>query len=218
MKSPTKKRASGSVVRCAIYARVSTTDQNCEMQLKDLRSYVQARGWEIREFVDTGWSGAKSSRPELDKLMADARARRVDVIAVWKLDRWGRTLAHCLASIEELRSLGVRWISMTQGLDTDESNPMARAMLGMMSVFAEFEREMIRERTHAGQKAYRAAYTAGHVGTQRHSKSGKDLPVGRRKVMFDRKRAKSLRDKGQSFRQIARELGVSVGTIHSALK
>src|SRR5512133_2027092 len=98
----------------AIYARVSTQDQTCTMQLGELREYVQRRGWEIAgEYVDTGWSGAKVSRPELDRLMKDARMRRFDAVVVWKLDRWGRSVANCLASIHELTTLGVRWMAVT---------------------------------------------------------------------------------------------------------
>src|SRR5438309_11709344 len=120
-------------MRVALYARVSTGDQNCEMQLRELRDYVAARKWEIGgEYVDTGWSGAKASRPELNRLAADARKRRFDTVIVWKLDRWGRSVAHSLDSIRELTSLGIRFIAMTQNIDTDESNPMARFLLTIM--------------------------------------------------------------------------------------
>jgi predicted site-specific integrase-resolvase len=86
--------------RVAIYARVSTTDQNCEMQVRELREYAVRRGWNVSsEYVDTGWSGAKVSRPELDRLMRDAALRRFDAVLVWKLDRFGRSLRHCLDGI-----------------------------------------------------------------------------------------------------------------------
>lgn len=187
----------------AIYARVSTEDQNCDLQLRDLRRYCRSRGWKLAgEYVDTGWSGAKVRRPELDRLMLDARARRIDCIIVWKLDRWGRTLSHCLESIQELRGLGVRWIATTQNLDTDESNPMQKAMLGMMAVFAEFEREMIRERVKAGMLA------AKHRGKK----------LGRRRVVFDRLKARDMREKGGTIRAIASKFEVSIGTIHSLFK
>src|SRR5579863_3467050 len=176
-------------MRVALYARVSTTDQNCEMQLRDLRQYVKARRWGApAEYVDTGWSGAKAARPQLTRLMTDARARRVDVVLVWKLDRWGRSVAQCLESIQELRGLGIRWIAVTQNLDTDESNPMSRLMLTIMAAFAEFEREMIKERVKAGMLA------AQHRGKK----------FGRPKVVFDRAAAKDLRKKGLSIRDISR--------------
>jgi DNA invertase Pin-like site-specific DNA recombinase len=138
-------------MRAAIYARVSTADQNCEMQLRELREYCSRRKWEVVEqFVDTGFSGAKASRPELNRLKRDARQRRFDVVLVWKLDRWGRSVSDSIAGIPELVSLGVRFIAVTQNIDTDESNPMARFLLHIMAAFAELEREMIRERVNAG--------------------------------------------------------------------
>ena len=110
-----------SAMRIALYARVSTTDQSCEMQLRELRHYAAGRDWQVfREYVDTGWSGARASRPELDRLMQDARARRFDAVLVWKLDRWGRSVADCIRSIQELVSLGVRFLAVTQNLDTDQ--------------------------------------------------------------------------------------------------
>src|SRR5689334_12158490 len=79
-----------SAMRAAIYARVSTTDQTCDLQLRELRQYISARGWQVAgDYVDTGWSGAAAARPELDRLLTDARLRRIDVVVVWKLDRWG---------------------------------------------------------------------------------------------------------------------------------
>src|SRR5215510_6521682 len=134
-------------MRIALYCRVSTTDQNCEMQLRELRDYAAARKWPFHaEYVDAGWSGAKANRPELSRLMQDARKRRFDAVLVWKLDRWGRSVADSIKSIQELVSLGVRFIAVTQNIDTDESNPMARFLLHIMAAFAELEPELIRER------------------------------------------------------------------------
>ena len=190
-------------MRTAIYARVSTTDQKCEMQLRELREYCARRGWDIAgEYIDIGWSGAKARRPELDRLMNDARQRRIDAIAVWKLDRWGRSLSHCLESVQELRGLDVRWIATTQNLDTDDSNPMSKAMLGMMAVFAEFEREMIRERVKAGMNA------AKHQGRK----------LGRRKAAFDRLKASELRAAGKSYREISSILKIGLGTVSRAFQ
>src|SRR6266446_5183873 len=165
-------------MKAAIYARVSTTDQNCEMQLAELREYVRRHGWEIAsEYVDTGWSGAKASRPEFDRLMLDAAQRKFDAILCWKLDRFGRSLLHCKTAIEQLQAHGVRFIATSQNIDTDESNPAARFLLHILMAAAEFERELIRERSMAGQKRYRSQYEAGKVGKEVHSRSGKDLPV-----------------------------------------
>ena len=113
-------------MRAAIYARVSTTDQKSEMQLAELREYVSRRAWELAaEYVDTGWSGSKASRPELDRLMRDTGQRKADVILCWKLDRFGRSLLHCMNALQELQAHGVRFIATSQGIDTDESNNTA---------------------------------------------------------------------------------------------
>lgn len=190
-------------MKCALYARVSTTDQNCEMQLRDLREYCARRGWEIgAEYVDTGWSGAKISRPEFDRLMTDARKRGFDVVMVWKLDRWGRSVSNCLATIQELSRLNIRWIALTQNIDTDENNPMARFILHIMAAFAEFEREIIRERVKAG------------MGAAKHR--GKKL--GRPKRVFRHDQALELRAAGKSLREIAAELGIGRGTVERVLK
>jgi putative DNA-invertase from lambdoid prophage Rac len=123
-------------MRTAIYARVSTVDQSCEMQLQELREYAARRGFAIiGEYVDTGWSGAKASRPELNRLMQDAQMRRFDAVLVWKLDRWGRSVAHSIRSIQELVALGIRFLAVTQNIDTDESNPTSRFLLHIFAAF-----------------------------------------------------------------------------------
>jgi putative DNA-invertase from lambdoid prophage Rac len=103
-------------MRAAIYARVSTSDQNNAIQTRELTEYVERRGWELAATYQDTMSGAKVSRPGLDRLMADARQRRFDAVLVWKLDRFGRSLVHCVGGIQELASLGVRFIATSQGL------------------------------------------------------------------------------------------------------
>jgi putative DNA-invertase from lambdoid prophage Rac len=188
--------------RASLYARVSTSDQNCEMQVRELREYCQRRGWiVIGEYVDTGVSGAKASRPELDRLMHDAALHRFDVVLVWKLDRFGRSVRHCLDGIEVLRGHGVRFIAVSQSIDTDDSNPTARLLLHILASVAEFEPEMIRDRVAAGVRNAR--------------RNGKQL--GRRRVVFDRSKAIDMHDAGASVREIASTLGVGAGTIHRLL-
>jgi putative DNA-invertase from lambdoid prophage Rac len=200
-----------STLKAAIYARVSTGDQNCQMQLAELRQYCATRGWEIYgEYVDR-ISGVKPSRPGRDKLMKHVRARRVDAVLVWKLDRWGRSLADSVITMQELASAGARFICTTQGLDTDDSNPMGRAMLGMLQVFAQFERDMINERVNAGVKRYQIEHAAGRAC----SKSGKNLPIGRPKRIFRVDEAVRLRAEGFSWRKIAKRLGVPEATVRS---
>ena len=184
-------------MRVALYARVSTIDQNCDLQLRELREYCAARKWEVAgEYVDTGWSGVKATRPELSRLMEDARKRRVDAVLVWKLDRWGRSVADSIRGIQELVSLEVRFIAVTQNIDTDQSNPMARFLLHIMAAFAELERELIRERTIAG---VRTARSKGKV-------------LGRPRRVFRRDEVIRLREEGLSWRVISRRLGIPVTT------
>jgi putative DNA-invertase from lambdoid prophage Rac len=206
-------------VRAAIYARVSTTDQNCELQLAELSEYIRRHGWENGgEYVDTGWSGAKASRPEFDRLMRDAAQRKFDAILCWKLDRFGRSLLHCKTALQQLQGQGVRFIATSQGIDTDESNPAARFLLHILMAAAEFDRELIRERSMAGLKRYRGQYAAGKVGKEVHSRSGKDLPVGRPRRTFDRHQVFQLRARGLSYRQIAKAMRIGEGTVRRVLK
>src|ERR1700674_5297610 len=139
-------------MRAPIYARVSTSDQNNSIQVRELTEYVQHRGWELAGIYQDQISGAKVSRPGLDRLMADARQRRLDAVLVWQLDRFGRSLIHCVSGIQELASLGVRFIATSQGLDTDESNPASKLLLHILAAIAQFERELIRERVSAGMR------------------------------------------------------------------
>lgn len=184
-------------MRCALYCRVSTTDQNCEMQLRELREYVSRRDWKnAGEYVDIGLSGAKASRPALDKLMADAAKRKFDCVVVWKIDRFGRSVLHLNQQLAMLTSYGVRFIT-SQSLDTDEKNPTSRLLLQILASVAEFEREMIREQTLSG---IRAAQAAGKA-------------VGRPKRVFRRDKVVRLRDQeGLSWRAIGKKLGVPAMT------
>lgn len=194
-------------MKVAIYARVSTSDQKCDMQLAELRQYCSARGWEVEsEYVDTGFSGKNSKRPEVQRCLSNGRARKFDCICVWKLDRWGRSVEQLATDIREFDSLGIRFIAITQGIDTDKSNPISRLFLHIMSAIAEFERELILERIASGMK------NAKENGT----KSGK--AIGRPKVIFRRDLAEDLRLKGKSLSEIARELGVKRSTVYKALK
>ena len=117
-------------MRAAIYARVSTFDQEPENQLLELRRYCEARGWQAIEFVDKGVSGARESRPALDELVKAARGRKFDTLVVWRLDRLGRNLRHLIMLLDELTALGVGFVSLGEGIDT--STPAGRLQLHIL--------------------------------------------------------------------------------------
>jgi DNA invertase Pin-like site-specific DNA recombinase len=134
--------------RAGLYARVSTQDQQTiPMQTRALREYATRRGWRIALQVREIGSGA-SQREKREKLLEAARRREIDVVLVWRLDRWGRSVTDLLATLQELEHLGVGFVSLTEALDL--TTPAGRAMAGLLAVFAEFEREILRERVRAG--------------------------------------------------------------------
>ena len=189
-------------MRTALYARVSTLNgQDPEMQLRELREYAARRGWEITgEYTDHGVSGSRESRPELNRLMTDAHQRRFDAILVWKVDRFGRSLRHLVNALAELGALGVAFVSLHDNLDL--STPSGRLMFAVIGAMAEFERALIQERVRAGLRNARA--------------KGKQL--GRPKRIVNRDTILRLRAEGASVRQIAKQLGVSYGTVRARLR
>jgi DNA invertase Pin-like site-specific DNA recombinase len=190
-------------MKTALYARVSTADQNCELQLRELREYITRRGWDAAaEYVDAGISGAKASRPALDRLMAAATRRDFDAVLVYKLDRFGRSVLHLSQQLAALDRCGVRFISISQGLDTDAANPASKLLTTILSGVAEFERELIRERTVSG---LRRAKACGKV-------------LGRPTRIFRRDEVVRLRAGGLSWRAIASQLGLPVSTIRACAK
>jgi len=176
-------------MRAAIYARVSTVDQEPENQLQELRRYVGARGWTSVEYVDRGVSGAKDRRPALDQLLTDARRRRLDVVVCWRLDRLGRSLKHLITLLDDLQALGVAFVSLAEGIDA--TTPAGKLQMHILGAIAEFERERIRERVLAG--------------LQRARKSGKRL--GRPRVA-----PAPVAVPGGTVREAARTWGVSKST------
>src|SRR5450631_3687774 len=193
-------------MRVAIYARVSTTDQTNAIQIRELTEYVERRAWELTGTYQDQMSGAKASRPGLDQLIADARQRKFDVVVVWKLDRFGRSLVHCVSGIQELASLGIRFIATSQGLDTDESNPASKLLLHILAAVAQFERELIRERVSAGMRAAKANGT----------KTGN--AIGRPRRIFNRDEVVRLRESGLSIEKISDQMSIGVGTVVRVLQ
>lgn len=144
-------------MKTALYARVSTSDkgQDPEMQLRELREYCERRGWQIAgEYVDIGVSGAKDSRPELNRLVADASRRRFDAVVVWKFDRFARSVSHLLRALETFRSLGIEFVSYSEAIDT--STPVGKMTFTVLGAVAELERALIVERVRAGVRNPRA--------------------------------------------------------------
>src|SRR5262245_19435343 len=180
-------------MRAAVYARVSTIDQEPENQLQEVRRYVQAREWTAVEYIDRGVSGAKDRRPALDDLVRDARRRRFDVLVCWRLDRLGRNLKHLITLLEELQALSIAFVSLAEGIDA--TTPAGKLQMHILGAIAEFERERIRERVLAGLQ--RARGQGKRLGRPRMSP-----PVDRLATVAH-----------LSLSQAAKALGISRATI-----
>jgi len=183
--------------KVAVYARVSTDEQSPDAQLRDLREYVQNRGWkQIIEYVDVGESGSKDSRPAWNELWEAIRKRRVNVVVVPALDRLGRSLAHLVKILTEINDSNITLISLREGFDIN--TPVGRLQANLLAVLSEYELSLIRERTRAGMRAARAR------GSQ----------IGPRKNFLCPKKATELLDKGVGQIKVAKALGVGVGRIN----
>jgi putative DNA-invertase from lambdoid prophage Rac len=182
----------GVAVRVGVYARVSTHDQQTmPLQLAAMTDYASRRGWAIAVQIQDIGSGA-SVRPRREELLRAARRREIDLILVWRLDRWGRSLLDLIGSLQELTALGVGFASITEALDL--TTPGGRAMAGMLAVFAEFEREILRDRVRSGIAQAR-----------QNGKPHGRPPTARRHAA----EAKDLLQHGISKRAIAKRLGIS---------
>jgi DNA invertase Pin-like site-specific DNA recombinase len=171
------------------------------MQLSELREYGARRGWQIvGEYVDEGVSGAKESRPQLNRLMSDAHRRKFDLIAVWKVDRFGRSLKHLVNALADLDSLGVAFVSLRDNIDL--STPSGRLMFQVIGAMAEFERSLIQERVRAG---LRNAVARG-------------VRLGRPRTVVDSDLIARLRASGASWREVAEQMRIGVGTAVRALQ
>ena len=161
-------------MKVAIYARVSTFDQEPENQLQELRRYAEARGWSGQEYVDRGVSGAKDRRPALDALVSDAKRRKFDVLLCWRLDRLGRNLRHLVTMIEELQTMGIAFVSLGEGIDC--TTPAGKLQLHILAALAEFERARIQERVKAGLARARAQGV--RLGRPRKARATVEVPGG----------------------------------------
>ena len=186
-------------MRVAIYGRVSTANngQDPTMQTRELREYIERRGWTVAgEYVDVGHHGHVEKRPELDRLMADAHRRKFDVVAVWKFDRFARSVSHLLRALDTFRVLAIEFVSLSESLDT--ATPAGRMVFTVLGAVAELERSLIVERVKAGLRNARA--------------KGKRL--GRPRKILDTERIATLRAEGVGWKRIAARMGVGVGTIY----
>jgi DNA invertase Pin-like site-specific DNA recombinase len=181
--------------RVALYTRVSTGDQNAEMQRNELTEYARFRKWEVAETYSDTMSGAKDRRPALDRLMVDAKRGRFDVVAVWRFDRFARSTSHLLRALEEFSTLGIDFVSLRESIDT--STPTGKMIFTILASVAELERCTIRDRVVAGQKAAKR----------------RGVRFGRPTVEVDTDRALKLRKQGLSWRDISAEVGVPKDTL-----
>ena len=154
----------------------------------------------VEEYVDEGISGTRSTRPALDRLMADARRRKFDTVAVWRFDRFARSTKHLVAALEEFKHLGIDFVSYQENLDL--GSPMGEAMFTIIAAIAKLERDIIAERVKSGLRRARKE------GTR----------LGRPKAKLNRLKAARLKSQGLSVRAIAKELGCSSATVHRCLK
>jgi DNA invertase Pin-like site-specific DNA recombinase len=197
-----QKTENAMTTRAAIYARISTVNngQSVGMQLRDLRQLAQQRGFEIvGEFCDEGVSGSKDSRPQLDRMLAEAQRGKFQAILIWRLDRLGRSLQHLVKLFEYFQSWNVALISYGEGLDFSTS--MGKLFYQLSGAFAEFEKDTIRERVKAGLRNAKA----------------KGTRLGRPRKAVDAATIAALRSQGRSIREIAYELGYSRGVVHKSL-
>jgi DNA invertase Pin-like site-specific DNA recombinase len=170
------------------------------MQVRELREYCERRNWQIAgEYVDTGISGAKDSRPELNKLLADAHRRRFDALVVWKFDRFARSVSHLLRALETFNALGVAFVSLSEQIDT--STPTGKMVFTVLGAVAELERSLIAERVRAGLRNAKA----------------KGTRLGRPRIRVDVSRVTRLRAEGRTVREIADALGISRSLVHKTL-
>jgi DNA invertase Pin-like site-specific DNA recombinase len=181
--------------RAACYIRVSTTHQDYALQKRELTEFCQFKHWKIVETFEDKMTGSKDKRPGLDRLMADARKGKFDVVVCWRFDRFARSTRHLLQALEEFKELGVDFVSQQEGIDT--STALGKALFTIVGAIAELELSIRKERCNAGIKA------AMKHGT----KSGK--PFGRPELEVDTDLIGQLRDQGLSWREVGQKLGIS---------
>ena len=204
-------------MRAALYARVSTVKQDPAPQLDQLRAYAAVRGWTVAaEFVDLAQSGVKQMRPQLDALMLAAEQKAFDVVLVYKFDRLARSMVHLHSAVESFTKNGVIFASVSEAVDT--GTPIGKLLLSILGSIANFERDLIIERTNDGRNAARAKLE--RRGSYRRPKDGKLVTsLGRpRSAVIDMERVHTMLASGMSRNAVAKALNVPETTLRDRLK
>ncbi len=183
-------------MKAALYARVSTKKQDVGMQLDELRRVAIARDWQVVEYIDKGISGTKESRPALNRLMTDAHRGAFGVVMVWKFDRFARSTRHLLQSLEVFQAKGIEFVSVREQIDT--TTPIGKALFTVISVIAELERDLIRERIVTGIERARA----------------KGKRFGRTPRFIEMSQVRRLQKEGKTIREISQALKIPKTTLH----
>lgn len=184
---------------CAIYARVSSSDQSCELQITELQEFAARRDWNVIVIFEEKFTGTKANRPKLNELQRLVAERKVDVVLIWKLDRLFRSLKDLLSMLQDWSDLGVELCSLKDGVDLSTSS--GRLLMQLIGAFAEFEGSLIRERVRSG------IANAKRKGVQ----------LGRPPLVGNADHAKQLRASGCTIRQIAKELKIGNGSVQKLL-
>jgi DNA invertase Pin-like site-specific DNA recombinase len=188
-------------MQVAIYARVSTEDQHCDMQLIDLRRYADRMDWQATEYIEK--ESSVKYRPVFERMLKDAQAGKFKAILVWRVDRFARSMKDFVFTIEQLNAWKVRLISTTENVDTGDQNPFAEFQRGLLALLAQLERKIIITRVRAGMAAAKA----------------KGIQCGRPRVLVDKSRIRTLHvEQGLSCARIAKMLEISTMTVFRALK
>lgn len=185
---------------CSIYTRVSTLDQSCELQISELKEFAVRRGWNVVAVFEEKMSGTTVNRPQLKQLQKLVAERKIDVVLTWKLDRLFRSLRDLLSVLQDWSELGVEMVSLRDNIDLTTST--GRLLMQIVGAFGEFEAALVRERVRAG------------VANARK----KGVKLGRPSLHLDLEKIGTMRSQGYPIRQIASELGISVGSVQKAIK
>jgi len=188
-----------TTLRAALYARVSTGKQDEAMQLCEMREFCERRKWTLDVFADAGYSGAKASRPQLNRLLAECRRRKYDVVVVYRFDRFARSVKQLVEALAEFNELGIQFVSIHENVDT--TLPQGKLLFHIFAAIAEFERELTRERVLSGLAHARA----------------RGVTLGRPRRIVNTDKIALLRAQGASWRAISDRLGVGTATLFRAV-